>query len=74
MPKGERPPPDQPADALPGTPAKIAALAARAGAGRSLWHPLDRRQDGAGDDDEPVDLDALPWKQARYLVPHPGAP
>ena len=49
-------------------------LTARAGAGRSLWHPLDRPQDGAGDDDEPVDLDALPWKQARYLEPHPGAP
>lgn len=32
----------EPTDAMPGTPDKIAVLAARAAAGVALWHPLDR--------------------------------
>lgn len=32
----------EPTDAAPGTPEKMAVLAARAAAGQRLWHPLDR--------------------------------
>jgi hypothetical protein len=33
--------PDEPTDALPGTPEKVAVLEERARQGVSLWHPLD---------------------------------
>lgn len=33
--------PESPTDARPGSEAKIAVLAARAAAGRRLWHPRD---------------------------------
>jgi hypothetical protein len=33
--------PDQPTDALPGSPEKVAVLEERARLGVSLWHPLD---------------------------------
>ena len=35
------PPPSEPTDALPGSEAKMAVLAARAARGESLWHPSD---------------------------------
>ena len=35
------PPPAEPTDAAPGTPEKVAVLAARAARGESLWHPSD---------------------------------
>lgn len=35
------PPPDAPTTAAPGTPEKVAVLAARVEARQSLWHPAD---------------------------------
>lgn len=39
----DRPPPDEPTDALPGTAAKIAVMAARLAAGQTLFHGDDAR-------------------------------
>lgn len=44
--------PDEPTDALPGTPEKVAVLEERARQGVSLWHPLD----AVGTDAPPVRL------------------
>jgi hypothetical protein len=66
--------PDESTELIPGSPAKVALLTARAQAGRQLHHPLDRHLDGGWDVDLAVDLDSLPWRSARYLVPHPCAP
>lgn len=38
---GVQPLPDAPTRAIPGSPAKIDVLQARASAGQQLWHPLD---------------------------------
>lgn len=40
---GPRPLPDEPTDALPGTPEKEAVMTERAAKGQSLWHPRDPR-------------------------------
>ena len=66
-PKGERQLPASSTAVVPGSPAKILVLQARAQAGQQLWHPLDLRLDGDWGEDEAVDLDALPWVQARYM-------
>lgn len=68
---GNRPPPDAPTAAAPGTEEKMAVLAERARLGFSLWHPLDARHGDTGqgaDDVNGLEPSANGTAEKRYDV------